>query len=350
MNKIGNTLIEYNGNRKNNFTIIRIILAWLVLFGHGFPIQNIDGIKDPLNRLFQGSTWIGDIAVNGFFAISGYLVTASFVRRGLVDYTISRLLRILPALFVCVFISLFILGTALTDLSLDVYFSRPETYKYLLNAFPISKHVIWTLPGVFEGNARPAVNGSLWTLPVELRCYMLLALLGSLGILKNRKISNIFIVVILLFGTYSFSKIPFLGTGANIDWARPSLYFLIGVFFYVNRDKILLNRQIAFLALLLILFSFGKVWYPVVFPSAFAYFIFYLAYATKYIDLDAKLGDISYGIYIYAWPISQMVAQKFPEIMPYSNVLISTIIVAFIAKLSWHYIEKPALGLKKKIL
>jgi peptidoglycan/LPS O-acetylase OafA/YrhL len=350
VNKIGSALIEYDGNRKNNFTIIRIILAWLVLYGHGFPIQNIDGIRDPLNRLFQGSTWIGDIAVNGFFAISGFLVTASFVKRGPIDYIISRILRILPALFVCILASVFLLGPMLTSSNLDVYFSKPETYKYLSNVFPFSPNIVWTLPGVFEENARNAINGSLWTLPIELRCYLLLALVGFFGIFKDRRIANTFILVIFLFSIYFFAKIPLLGIGVNIDWARPSLFFLLGVFFYVNRRNVLFDIRLAFLAMILIMFSFGKRWFSYTFSLAFVYLIFYMAYATKFIDTDGKIGDLSYGIYIYAWPVQQLVAKMFPSIKPFGNTILSSIVVAFIAFLSWHYIEKPALNLKKKLM
>ena len=102
----------------------------------------------------------------GFFAISGFLVTASLLKRGLVDYTISRALRIYPALAVCVFATVFILGPALTRLSLSEYFSHPTTWNFLTNAL-LFMNMVWTLPGVFESNVLPAVNGSLWTLPVE---------------------------------------------------------------------------------------------------------------------------------------------------------------------------------------
>ena len=104
------TLADYDGSRHNNFTILRIVLAWSVLYGHSFVVQKTEGIRDPLAALFQGSAWIGEIAVNGFFSISGFLVAASFVRRGVVDYLLSRALRIFPALIVCVFISVFVLG------------------------------------------------------------------------------------------------------------------------------------------------------------------------------------------------------------------------------------------------
>lgn len=107
-------LKDFDGNRHNNFTSLRIILAWLVLYGHSYAFQNTSAIKDPLNHIFQDSIWIGTFAVNGFFAISGFLVTASIIRRGFLDYAISRVLRIFPALIVCMLFTVFVLGTLLT--------------------------------------------------------------------------------------------------------------------------------------------------------------------------------------------------------------------------------------------
>lgn len=221
MKKSGTTLIDFDGNRRNNFTTIRIIFAWLVLYGHSFAVQKTPGMRDPLNMLFQGSAWIGVIVVNGFFAISGFLVAASFVKRGLKDYTISRILRIFPALLVCVFISVFVVGPLFTNLSLGDFFSQSKTYEYLANGLAFLQ-MKWTLPGVFETNVRNAINGSLWTLTVEVRCYLLLAA-GFFGLLRDKIIANISILAIFLFGLYFFSDIPFVGVRAA--WSRNALFF-----------------------------------------------------------------------------------------------------------------------------
>ena len=184
--------MEHDGNRNNNFTLIRITFAWFVLYGHGFLIQETPGIVDPTRFLFQGSTWIGDIAVDGFFAISGYLVTASLVNRGLINYIISRILRILPALMVMVCFTVFIIGPLFTETQLSTYFSSRKTFAYLTNALAYFD-MKFTLPGLFESNHRVQVNGSIWTLTLEVKCYVLLAITGLLSFLKNKAIANIFI-------------------------------------------------------------------------------------------------------------------------------------------------------------
>ena len=124
---MGARLIEYDGNRENNFTLIRIILAWLVLYGHSYAIQKTPGVVSPLFWIFKGSTYSGEIAISSFFALSGFLVTASLMKRGFKDYAIARVLRIFPALILCILVSVFILGPILTNLSIVSYFTNIKT-------------------------------------------------------------------------------------------------------------------------------------------------------------------------------------------------------------------------------
>lgn len=337
-------LKDFDGRRDNNFTAIRLLLAWAVLYGHSFPLQSIKGIADPLNLLWQGSTWVGAIAVDGFFAISGFLVTASLLKRGAIDYGFSRLLRVLPGLTVCVLLSAFVLGPMVTKLPLADYFTHPQPLKYLLNAlaFPQTQ---WHLPGVFEDNPRHAVNGSLWTLTVEVRCYLLLMLASLFAVFRTRVLTNTLLLATLLFGVWFFSDIPLLGH--NSRWARPSLYFLLGVAAYTNRDFILISHRLALLALILAAASMGEKWFAYVFPVCLTYLLFYIAYGVRHLNVDQYLGDISYGVYIYAWPVQQVVASHLPGDRPYLHTLIASVIVAIIAYGSWRFIEKPALEFKK---
>lgn len=340
-------LSDFDGSRANNFTTIRIFLAWSVLYGHSFAIAKLPGVVDPVTRLFQGSVWIGEIAVNGFFALSGFLVTGSFVRRGVVDYTLSRGLRIFPALFMCVVISVLILGPAVTTLGASEYFASPQVWSYLKNALAFLP-IQWTLPGVFEDNVQNAVNGSLWTLTVEVRCYALLALLGVFGLLRHRHVANTAVLLLFVFALHYFSDIPLVGFSEA--WARPCGYFLMGVFIYLNRDKIILDGRFAVLALLLIAGSIGQEWFRWVFAPCFVYLLFFLAYRTPYLHADERVGDISYGLYIFAWPVQQVVVLLLPGMHPYLNAALSSCLVIPIAWLSWHYLERPMLSQKSRLL
>ncbi len=291
------SLADFDGNRQNNFTLIRIILAWLVLFGHSFAIQHVPGLRDPLSPLLQGSVWIGTLAVYGFFAISGFLVTASFVRRGLLDFSLSRILRIYPALICCVIATVFVLGPSLTTLNLSDYFSDSKTYSYFANATAYLS-VQWDLPGLFQNNHRHAVNGSLWSLPVEVRCYLLLAIAGTLGVFRIKMAANIALVACLAIGWYNFGLIPLLD---NVDnWSIPALYFLLGSLLYINRHHVPISGLLATIALVIAGWSLGESWYNYLFPPCFIYLLFFAAYGLPHIDADAHTGDISYGLYIYA--------------------------------------------------
>lgn len=337
---------DFDGNRRNNFTVLRILFAWLVLYGHSFPITG-KGIVDPLKPIFSGSIWIGELAVAGFFAISGYLVTASFQRRGLKDYVLSRILRIYPALILCVLLTVGVLGPLCSSMPLSDYVSHPQTRAYLGNLtalFPME----FRLPGVFADNTRPAVNGSLWTLTLEISCYLVLAVFGVLGLLRSRTLINVSAICLLLFSMAYFADLPLVGRRDN--WSGPALYFLLGVVLYANRDRVPLSWPLALGAAVLCYASFGQDWFVYVFAPAFVYLTFFIAYRTPHLDVDERLGDPSYGIYIYAWPIQQILTMIFPGQGPYFNTAVASIIVFCLAFASWRLVEKPMLGWKSKLL
>lgn len=163
-------------HRENNFDFIRIAAAYLVLFSHCWPLFG----REPefLSALLNYETG-GGLAVSIFFFTSGYLMCGSLLRRDdLFHFVMSRSLRILPGLAVTVLFCGFVVGPAYTELSLRDYFGQPATWLYLNNMviFPIR----FPLPGVFMHNpAQASVNGSLWTLPIEVACYILLFIFFS---------------------------------------------------------------------------------------------------------------------------------------------------------------------------
>jgi len=339
-------LADFDGNRRNNFTLLRILFAWMVLFGHSFPVTG-HGELNPLRGFFERSTWIGEVAVSGFFVISGFLVTASFQRRGIRDYTVSRVLRIYPALAVCVLLTVFLLGPLLTSLDAAAYFAQPGTWDHLWNItalFPMD----FRLPGVFESAPRRGVNGSLWTLTVEVSCYILLGVAGVLGLLKGRASATLACLAVFAFAFTQFSSVPLVGRSPG--WATPALHFLVGVAIYVHRASIPIDGRLALGAVMLYVVALGEPWFDWVAPAALAYAIFYVAYGTPWLDVDGRLGDPSYGIYIYAWPVQQLLVQLFPEEGPYFNTAVATVIVFLLAMLSWRLVEAPALGLKGRFL
>lgn len=165
-------LAEAATRRANNFDALRLVAAFLVLVSHSFPIA---GDAEPVS---SGGLTIGAFGVCIFFAISGFLVTQSWIRQPRVGrFVIKRCLRIFPALAGVLVVTTYVLGPVVTSLSLSEYLSNPATHAYAVHN--LSLRTDYLLPGVFETVPYPnAVNGSLWTLPIEMRAYVAIAIIG----------------------------------------------------------------------------------------------------------------------------------------------------------------------------
>lgn len=332
-------LSDFEKSRSNNFTLMRFIFAWAVLIGHSFPITG-NG-SDPISKLLLPYTWIGGIAVSGFFAISGYLVTASFMQRTMPTFIASRLLRLYPAVIVYSLIAILLIGPLNIDVSVNQYF-RANPWNNMLNAMLWE----WTynLPYVFPDNPFPgSTNGSTWTLPAEIRCYVLVFFLGFFGVFDSRIRANAFLFMLFILVEVSYVSIPLFGNSSR--FASPLLFFLLGSLFWVNRSSLPLSWLLVVAATIALFFSNKSgFFYHYLYPVALTYIVFMFVYRTPHFDMD-RFGDISYGVYIYAWPIQQMVWSQGQS--AYLNILISTFIVFPLAYLSWRFIEKPALNIRQ---
>ena len=159
----------------NNFTLLRLALALAVVVSHAFSVTTGRVNDEPLMRL-TGFT-LGEHAVNGFFAISGFLVTMSFDRRGSRDYVIARTLRIAPGLIVATLVVALLLGSAMTVLPLDAYSHSEGVWRFIVATLTTYKSNI-ALPGVFANNPFRFPMGTVWTLKYEVLCYAAVLGLG----------------------------------------------------------------------------------------------------------------------------------------------------------------------------
>lgn len=314
------------------FDILRIAAAVGVLVSHAFPLT---GRKEPVS-LLTGHHWnLGAFGVAVFFCVSGFLIAMSADRtNSVLRFTEKRLLRILPALFVVVFLSVFVLGPLLTTENIRSYFSHLLTWRYLGLAFFLPS--TGYLPGVFESNLFPrAVNGSLWTLRYEIACYAILGFgryfVGSTQI--------IYPVLFLGCGVYE------LITGGNLmSPVHLATFFFCGATSYVLREWVPIKGALAGLAVILIL--------AVAFTSSDAIFMAipmtYIALAVGYFGPRLKIirhHDISYGLYLYAFPVQQIVS-NFVHASPVLDIIVSLPIVIVCASLSWMIVEKRAKAIK----
>jgi len=343
--------------RNNNFNLIRILAALAVLINHSFPLT---GLEEPFGQALgmTAGTWAVDI----FFLSSGFLVSASLLRRNsAIDYLISRIFRIFPALIVASFISAFIIGSYFTSYSLEHYLNDPETLAYFLKASTVIGGISMQLPGVFEDNPYPdAVNGSLWTIIYELKMYLLLLLVWSVSKISIRIMGKSLVLPKLRILVALMSSVSGLILISDSFQQRPESHlcrfifmFFTGVMFYLERRHIRLSPRIFWIALLsLIAAAFvDSHLFMLAYCLSLAYLLFFLVYVPKgLIRKFNDLGDYSYGVYIYAFPIQQSIVAIAPEIQMPALAALSLMATMFCAVFSWHLIEFPLLRNKDVFL
>ena len=334
--------------RANNLNLLRFLAASLVILSHSFAIAW--GKKpDPILTYFGSLETGGTLGVLVFFSISGYLITQSFAsRHHLESFLLARVLRIYPGLIAATFYSALIASFA-TVVPFAKFVTDPMTRTYLLHnslGFPTEYY----LPGAFATNPLVgAVNGALWTLPIEMEMYILVALVGMFGYFANRTMFNAFFAAFVLCAIIfkPSALLPLYGDAPEA--LRMAVIFLFGMFFYMNRDRIPLSIPVA-AALLALIAIFHKV--PAIrmyYLPAIAYVVLVLAYHPKlYFAAFNRLGDYSYGLYIYAFPTQQWIAYRFKGMTAVPLFLLAFPCALAMAIVSWKLIEKPMLGLKPK--
>lgn len=349
-------LAENTSSKNNNFNLLRLIAALLVLVSHSYSLALGEFFNDPMYNAV-GMT-LGTLAVNIFFVTSGFLVTGSlFNQDSVITFTLSRIRRIYPALMVAVLLSVGVIGGYFTTLSLTAFFSDSETWNYLFkNSVVLWSKLPLSLPGVFENNPlAPVVNGSLWTLPWELRMYSILAV-G--GVLLSVGLKRVYLKYVFIFIGIAATLVHNYFYWASLDnhfsntfnWTRFVSFFFMGSAFYLLKDKIYLSHRLFLTCILVFAFAlfFQNKVTLITLNLIIGYIVLYLAYVPKGVLQDFnKLGDYSYGIYIYAFPIQQGLVAFFPGISVWDLLLSSLTLTLFMAIFSWHVVEAPIL--KRKI-
>jgi peptidoglycan/LPS O-acetylase OafA/YrhL len=347
--------------RENNFDFLRIFAAFLVVLSHSFPLSGSS--YEPFAAITGGKWDFGRLGVVIFFVISGYLITKSWIEHPQIErFLWNRVLRLLPGLTVVILLSVFILGPLVSTFSITAYFAHAnELIAYLENITLIN--ISFQLPGVFTTNPYPGINGSIWTLPVEFTMYIVILLLGVIGLKKHKWFLATLTGICILLYVYTMpighSLAPIAGLINSIDIgkllmpimqnAKLTIMFLIGALYYVYKDKIIYDWR-AFLTLTIIWgISSRTAYFDLASIVCVPYMILYLAQlSTKHIKNIAKHGDISYGVYIYAFPVQETIIHYFKGITPIELFIFTTPIVIILGFISWKLVESRALSLKKQ--
>lgn len=344
-------LADVTASRENNFDVLRLAAAMAVLLAHCFALTATP--NPDLSGLFVAVVTQG---VPVFFAISGFLIARSWLSDPqLAVYAGKRALRLIPALIVAVGITAFVVGPIFTSLPTADYLTDPTPYLYVLRCAVLVTFA-GTLPGVFTDNPYPdAVNGSLWTLPVEASAYAVVGVLGLALLIRNWGLPAAFAAALVLSSPpvdlNEFVPIGDSASGADAALVMSLLaVFLAGSLLYVHRRRVTLSWPLfAVLSAVWIALS-GSGWAHVAEPLLLPYLVLVAAYRTPAaLRTVTRPGDVSYGVYIYAFPIQQMIAATWTGVRPLEMFAIAAPTAYACGFASWTLIERRALALKSRL-
>jgi len=325
-------------DRQNNFDLLRLLAALSVIFSHAFLLAENSQDRDPLMMLTDGQAILGLAGVFVFFTISGYLVTQSFEHtRPPLLFLAKRGLRIFPGLIACLLVCALTIGPLVTELPLAEYFAQPKTWLFVLHNAVLDVEYN-RLPGVAFAptNIGGIVNGPLWSLPCEALLYLMVFALGLCRLLTLR------------------TTLVLLAVGIGAAWLDTagetfgSALWLLGFFaagmccYKLRGHPRLIDGRWALLALVGLALSIPAHAFLLAFPLCGGYLVIYLALNRRIpVVPAARWGDLSYGLYIYGWPIEQCVVWASQGEAPWWAVFaISVVITVPTAFASWHLVEK----------
>jgi peptidoglycan/LPS O-acetylase OafA/YrhL len=324
--------------RANGFDGLRLMLALAIVAVHGVTLTAGDA---------SGMAWpfrsAAGLVLPAFFALSGYLVTASLMRcADTRAFLLLRLLRIVPALAATVAATALLLGPLMTALPLTDYFASPVTAAYLQNIIGLPHFL---LPGLFEANPRAGiVNGSLWTIQMEMGCYLALALLALLARGRLFGLALLGLALMLLF-----PHLPFIGLALAWLPAKPLvLAFVCGALLQRCAARVPLHPVLGVAALA------GAFWIMRD-PADAGLAVPILAYGVIWLGLrriPAALtrADYSYGLYLTAYPLQQAAIQFVPGQSWGVNMALALPVAFLAAAALWHGVERPLMARKHEIV
>ncbi|OZI26691.1 hypothetical protein CAL26_05050 [Bordetella genomosp. 9] len=324
-----------DSHKSNNFDALRIILALIVVGAH---VADVTGLPDfQTFRPFFDS----DFAVKAFFVVSGFLVMRSYRSSGsLTEFAEKRLRRIYPA-YLCAILLCLVIGACLTRLPLGDFLSSPTTWKYFAFNAIFLNFLQPTLPGVFESNPMPAMDGALWTLKIEVALYFCVP------------------VIFWLFKRFRALPVALVIAAASIAWAYFFLshgsaelarqfpgqlsFFVLGSLLAMDGRIFARAGYIALASGVVFWMARGTPWEPLVQPFFYASLTIFLATGGKMHLSAGRLGDVSYGIYLYHFPIIQALIAVGAFANPWLGLVDAVVLTLTAACLSWHLVERPLL-------
>jgi peptidoglycan/LPS O-acetylase OafA/YrhL len=326
---------------------VRLIAALWVVFCHSAPLAG-----KPI--MYPGWTFVpAHMGLTAFFVLSGYQVAGSWTSDPSIGrFVFKRMLRILPPLIVMSMITALVIGPLVTNWPLGYYFDASQTWGYVLNNATVL-NLQHTLPGVFDHNPYPwSVNGSIWTLPIEIVGYVVVLILGVVGVIKRwRPVSVVLLVAVVALDLYMVTH-PDAGSPSWLALsvapvAQFLVPFMIGLVLYTYRDRIPLSPKVAVAAFVLQLLVNATPAGEFLTTITIAYAALTLAsrWPRRLAVRNKDWASCSYGVYLYGFLIQQVLAY----LGVYDKWLLAflALVLAYTVGIaSWHLIEKPTMRLR----
>jgi peptidoglycan/LPS O-acetylase OafA/YrhL len=338
-------------HRNHQFDFLRILFATLVILAHAPELTDGNNSREIFSRLTHSHVSFGALGVDGFFLLSGFLIVNSWQQNPeLLNFLRKRLLRIIPGYLVAALLSTLVVG--LLAPGIDHFFRHLDIH-FIKSIFAVDSP---STPSVLPGQPYPDVNGSMWTIQYELRCYIIVALLGLCGFFRRPALwlatTIVFLIAMVsplkIYCHWPLSLYPIIGDPTQV-FRLTAVYFVGGCFF-LYRDRIPFRPlfvYVSILALLCVRF-FDPTYMELALVLFGSYLMFYFGrLSTKCLAWMKNVPDISYGVYLYGWPVISLWIW-YRHGSPWIAFLASTVICFGLGWMSWHFIERPALTLKRR--
>jgi peptidoglycan/LPS O-acetylase OafA/YrhL len=325
-------------SRENRFDLLRFLLATVVVYSHSYTLF-ARGATDPLRTWTGGTVYVGAACVDGFFAMSGFLVTASWFRSGRPrEYLRNRVLRVVPG-FAVAFVVSVALGIACSSAP-GRWFDAENLLRLVMLRGP-------KVEGAFPDNVFPGqVNGSMWTIAPEAAHYLILLALATSGALRRGVVGTVFAAAVVLYALDVRLSLPW----PMRETPRFTAFFFAGIAFHFLGERARRGTGPLLLAALLLAAGFLDVrLFRFALPTAAAYLLLRVGLTARGRFDPTRHGDVSYGLYLYSFPVQQVLLHVASDrLVPTTLFVLSFAISLPLAAASWLFVERPFLRRKSR--
>ncbi len=336
---------------RNNFDLLRILLAITVVFCHCFSLKGLDW--EPIGSYFHYG-FGGALAVDGFLVISGFLVTRSLCERSVEDYVFARIARVVPGLALVSVFEVFVVGLLFTKERTWIFLSYVG-FRHLWNVtvFSIDARLYSVFP---DTTPQWMMNGSLWTIPIECSFYIALPVIALVFGLR-RSVAPLFAASLLALPAAKYAGLSYAVPGASIltsvhafPFIDLASYFLAGATAWMARDRMPFSLGMLAISLIAIYAGaqadLGELCLKLFLPYVVLYASMAGGAGTR---LKRAVGDLSYGTYLFGYPVTLSVIAAAGGLSVYATFAVTIAITLACAWLSWRFVEQPCLRLKSRL-